>query len=121
MALRNFTGESTADNPASHSISVPAGTVSVDFKSLTVYTRAADIAADVKVAITDGGRERWVCYLRSGQVHAAHFNDIGEIILANTPSTLGITTSTGGASVIVGVSCVVEAKVNANAGQDSFS
>ena len=120
MALRNFTGESAADAAASHSISVPTGTTVADFKSLTVSTRGADLAADIKIAITDGGRERWIAYLRSGQIHAAHFSDIGNIILANTPSTLGITTGAGGAGCIVVTSAVVDAKVNENAGQDSF-
>ena len=118
--LRNFTGESGANAAGTHSISVPTGTNYVYFKSLTVSTRGADIGADVKIAITDGGRERWIAYLRSGQVHAAHFNDIGKIILANTPSSLGITTGAGGAGCIVVTSAVVEASVNANAGQDSF-
>jgi hypothetical protein len=120
VALRNFTGESGADAAGNHSISVPTGTTSVHFQSLTVSTRGADIGADVKVAITDGGRERWIAYLRSGQIHAAHFNDIGKIILANNPSTLGITTGAGGAACIVVVSAVVEANVNPNFGDDSF-
>ena len=118
MALRNFTGESAADSVATHTINIPDGTQSVDFKSLTVSTRGADQAADIKVAITDGGRERWIVWLRNAQIHGGHFDSIGKIIMANTPSTLQITTTAAGAGSIVVVSCVVDADVNTNAGLD---
>ena len=105
--LRNFTGESGADAAATHSIAVPDGTVSVFFQSLTVSTRGGDIGADVKIAITDGGRERWIVYLRSGKVYSGHFDSIGNIQLSNSPSSLGITTSAGGTGCIVVVSAVL--------------
>ena len=106
MPLRNFTGESAANTAKTHSISV--GTVgSVNFKSLTISTRGADQAADIKIAITDGGRERWIVWLRESQIHGAHFSEIGDIILANTPSTLEITTGAAGTGCIIVISCVL--------------
>jgi hypothetical protein len=120
MALRNFTGESGANAAAVHTISIPEGTTSADFRSLTVSTRGADQAADIKIAITDSGRERWIVWLRNAQIHGGHFSNIGKIILANTPSTLTITTGAAGAGSIVVVSCVFEASVNTNAGLDQY-
>jgi len=120
MALRNFTGESAADSVATHTISIPEGSTVANFKSLTVSTRGADQGADIKVAITDSGHERWIVWLREAVIHGGHFDHIGNIILANTPSTLTITTGAGGASCIVVVSCVFEANVNPNAGLDQF-
>jgi len=120
MALRNYTGESGANAAATHTINIPDGSNVANFKSLTVSTYGADIGADVKIAITDGGRERWVAYLRSAKVFGEHFVNIGNIILANSPSTLQITTTGGGGSCIVVVSCVVEALVNPNARLDEF-
>ena len=120
MALRNYTGESGADAAATHTINIPAGSNVANFKSLTVSTRGADQAADIKIAITDGGRERWIVWLRNAQIHGGHFANIGNIILANSPSSLTITTGAAGAGSIVVVSCVVEALVNPNARLDEF-
>lgn len=104
MALRNITGESGVDAAAEHSVPIKSDTNRVDFDSLTISTRGADIAADVKIAIKDGNRERWVAYLRSAQIFGGHFNDIGEIIITN--GSCSIETSSGGGSVIVVVSAV---------------
>lgn len=105
--LRNFTGESTADAAATHAISIPTGTNLVTFQSLTISTRGADIAADVKVAITVNAREVWIAWLRSGQIHGGHFANIGDIAVDG--KALGITTVAGGASCIVVTSAVVKA------------
>lgn len=107
MALRNIFGESSANASATHSVSFDTSTTNrIKFHSLTITTRAANIGADVKVSILDGARERWVAYLRSGQIYGMHFDNIGEIIIAN--GACSITTSAGGAGCIVVTSAVCE-------------
>lgn len=108
MALRNIFEESAANAAAEHTIPIKTDTSIVNFQSLTVTTYGADISADVKVTIKDGGRERWGFYLRSGVGFGAHFDDIGDIIITN--GSCSISTGAAGAGVIVAVSAICELK-----------
>lgn len=106
MALRNFTGESAVNTAKTHDLTIPEGSNFAKFFSLTISSRGGDISEDTKIAITDSGRERWIFYMRSGGTGRAHFTKLGKIILANTPTSLQITTAAAGADVIIVVSAV---------------
>lgn len=108
MALRNIFGESEADSAAEHTVPIKSNTSIVNFQSLTITTYGADISKDVKVTIKDGSRERWGFYLRNGVGFGAHFDDIGDIIIAN--GSCSISTGAAGTGVIVSASAVCELK-----------
>ena len=103
MKRFTFTGESTADATGTHALGKPGNTHWVDIKSLTIGTRGADVAKDVKIEIKDGAEARWVGYLRSAKEFGKEFSDIGMVKMTDA---FTIVTSAAGAAAITLVSCV---------------
>lgn len=100
-----YTDESSANTSKTHTPQVPTNTEYINFESLTISTRGADVAADVGIAIKDGSNTVWKAWLRSGQVFGAHFANIGTIPFKGV---MTIVTDQGGSSVVVVTSCVYQ-------------
>ena len=103
MKRFTYTGESTADATGTHALGTVGQTYWVDIKSLTISTRGADVAKDVKIEIKDASEARWVGYLRSGKEFGKEFSDIGMVKMTDA---FTIVTSAVGAAGIAVVSCV---------------
>ena len=110
MKRFTFTAESSAaDMGTWHTLGIPGDTTMVDIKSLTVSSRAGDVAADVGITLLDSaaaqsGSVRWKSGLRSAKEWGNYYPNIGMIKITN--GGLQLHTDRGGTSVLMVVSCV---------------
>jgi hypothetical protein len=108
MAVLSATTESGANAAVTLTIAMGNGKSRIFLRSLTVTTRAADIATDVEVDVKDDGTELWSLSLRAGQLFGAHveFPKNGPVIARAGDMT--VVAGAGGAAVLVKISCTYE-------------